>query len=256
MHAIIDSYGIWLFAAAFGVMLLAGFTKGAVGFALPMVTVSGVGSIMSIELAVAAILLPGLVTNIWQSMRNGSAAALGSLRKYWRLNLVLLVMIYLCAQLVTRLPASTLFLILGAGVTVFGTLQLAGWRLTIPDRIKNRAEVVVGLVAGFFGGIAGVWGPPILIYLVGRDTPKAEQVRAQGISFLIGSIVLVVAHLGSGVLDRATLPWSAAMVLPALAGMALGYRVQDRLDQAKFRKVTLAVLVLAGLNLLRRGLTG
>jgi hypothetical protein len=38
--------------------------------------------------------------------------------------------------------------------------------------------------------------------------------------------------------------------------MFAGYRVQDRLDQALFRKLTLAVLVLAGVNLLRRALAG
>jgi hypothetical protein len=32
--------------------------------------------------------------------------------------------------------------------------------------------------------------------------------------------------------------------------------VQDRIDQATFRKVTLIVLVVAGLNLVRRGLFG
>ena len=35
--------------------------------------------------------------------------------------------------------------------------------------------------------------------------------------------------------------------------MFLGYRVHDRLDQRRFLTLTLAVLVLSGLNLLRRG---
>jgi hypothetical protein len=38
--------------------------------------------------------------------------------------------------------------------------------------------------------------------------------------------------------------------------MLVGYRVQDRLDQDLFRKATLWVLVLAGLNLLRRAAMG
>ena len=40
-----------------------------------------------------------------------------------------------------------------------------------------------------------------------------------------------------------------------MAGLFLGFKVQDRMDQALFRKATLAVLVIAGLNLIRRGLT-
>ena len=57
-----------------------------------------------------------------------------------------------------------------------------------------------------------------------------------------------------GVLSGATLPLSALMVLPALAGMALGLAVQDRFDQRTFpARDPLAVLLVAGLNLLRRG---
>lgn len=82
------------------------------------------------------------------------------------------------------------------------------------------------------------------------------MVRVQGISFLVGAIVLTGAHLQSGLLDETTTPLSAWMVLPAMAGLAIGFKVQDKLDQVKFRKVTLFVLAFAGLNLLRRGLFG
>ena len=45
-----------------------------------------------------------------------------------------------------------------------------------------------------------------------------------------------------------------ALVIPASIGMIVGFYVQDRLDQEKFRYLTLIVLVVAGLNLIRRGL--
>jgi len=38
--------------------------------------------------------------------------------------------------------------------------------------------------------------------------------------------------------------------------MWVGFRVQDRLDQQVFRRVVLSVLIVAGLNLVRRGLFG
>jgi len=76
----------------------------------------------------------------------------------------------------------------------------------------------------------------------------------QGVIFGIGAVVLFFSHLKSGVLNAQTLQLSAWMVVPAVAGMLIGFQFQDKLDQAKFRKVTLAVLVIAGLNLIRRGL--
>ncbi len=241
---------------AFAVMLFAGFTKGAIGFGLPMICVSGVGSVLPAEIAIAALILPGLTTNLWQSLRGGLGPAWVALKQYWRLNLVLLFSIYAFAQLVVIISETLLFIILGTGITVFVSLQIVGWIPHIPARLATKFQMPVGLISGFFGGLSGVWGPPILLYLLSQKIPKSEMVRIQGISFLVGAIVLTGAHLQSGLLNKVTTPLSAWMILPAFAGMAIGFKVQDRLDQEKFRKITLFVLAFAGLNLLRRGLFG
>ena len=41
-----------------------------------------------------------------------------------------------------------------------------------------------------------------------------------------------------------------------MIGMRIGMGVSGRMDQNRFRQATLAVLVIAGLNLVRRGLMG
>jgi uncharacterized protein len=256
MTELLMTYGWAIMLAAFAVTLFGGFTKGAVGFALPMIMISGIGSLMSAEVAIAALILPAFATNVLQSLRNGLATAWGSLRKYWKLNLILCVMIFLCAQLVAIFPGWLLFLILGIMVTLFAGLQLIGWRAHFPERMTTAVEVVTALVAGFFGGLSGVWGPPILMYLLAREVPKDELMRVQGISFLIGSIVLIGAHLQSGVLNATTLPFSVLLVIPALAGQMVGRMLHDRLEIEKLRKLILFVLLVAGLNLLRRGLVG
>ncbi|MDM7459411.1 MAG: sulfite exporter TauE/SafE family protein, partial [Paracoccus sp. (in: a-proteobacteria)] len=61
-------------------------------------------------------------------------------------------------------------------------------------------------------------------------------------------------HLLSGVLNPATLPLSLLLCLPAIGGMKMGYALQDRLDVAQFRRWTLILLILTGLNLVRRAL--
>ncbi len=78
--------------------------------------------------------------------------------------------------------------------------------------------------------------------------------RVQGVVFLIGAVSLTVAHLTSGVLNGATLPLSAAMVVPAMIGLWAGFRLQDRLDAVRLRRWTLVLLVLTGFNLVRRAL--
>ncbi|HMQ94024.1 MAG TPA: sulfite exporter TauE/SafE family protein [Amaricoccus sp.] len=236
--------------------LTGGFVKGVVGFALPMVALSVNGSFLPYEVAVALLIVPTLVSNTFQSLRNGAMAAWGSLKEFWRLNLVLVVTIGISAQLVVRLPEAWLFGVLGVFITAFGLSQLGGLRLRFSGRNRGRVETAVALVGGVFGGLSGIWGPPVVMYLLASGVPKVAMVRAQSLSFLLGSIVLIGAHLRSGVLNAQTLPASAWLVLPTMAAMFAGYLVQDRLDQEKFRKATLAVLIIAGLNLLRRAVFG
>ena len=114
------------------------------------------------------------------------------------------------------------------------------------------AEYGTGALSGVLGGIAGIWGPPLVMYLLAIRAPKSEMIRAQSITYFLGGLLLFGAHLRSGLLDAVTLPISAFMIAPALAGMFIGYGVQDRLDQDLFRRVTLIVLVVSGANLLRR----
>jgi uncharacterized protein len=121
---------------------------------------------------------------------------------------------------------------------------------------SNRIEALFGASAGAIGGISGIWGPLTVMYLTALNTPKAEQIRVQGVIFGLGSVLLLVAHTGTGVIRAETLPLSVILVLPAVLGMWLGRMYQDRIDQATFRRATLLVLLVAGLNLVRRGLMG
>lgn len=230
--------------------------KGAVGFAMPMILISGLGSLMAPELALAGLMIPTLVTNLWQGLRQGLHAALEALRDHRVYIIVVLVMIALSAQLVSALPDRVMFLAIGVPIMAFSLMQLAGWRLRITAAWRRIAEVGVALGAGFVGGLSGVWGPPTVIYLTALDIPKQESVRVQGVVYGVGAVVLALAHVRSGVLTPETGAFSAVVCLPALLGMALGLRLQDRMDQDRFRRITLFVLVLAGANLVRRGLLG
>ena len=145
--------------------------------------------------------------------------------------------------------------LLGAPITVFAALQLSGRKMTLRLHHRNRAEWALGMIGGLYGGVSGVWGPPLLVLLLSLGVDKLETVRVQGVIFLLGAVALLAAHLGTGVMDGPNLLFSAALVLPAMAGQSLGFAIQDRLDQAKFRKWTQILLVLTGVNLMIRALS-
>jgi uncharacterized membrane protein YfcA len=256
MSGILAEIPLALLGAAVAVALVAGFVKGAVGFAMPMIMISGLGSFLPAETALAALILPTVVTNGLQALRQGWRAAWDSDRRFRLFLGILLACLLISAQFVRILPQGALFLLIGLPVTAFAVLQLAGWRLRIDPAHRTRTELLIGGLAGGIGGLSGVWGPPTVAYLTALGTPKAEHVRVQGVVYGLGAIALMGAHLRSGVLSSETAPLSALMLAPALMGMGVGLWLHDRMPQEGFRKATLAVLVIAGLNLVRRGVMG
>ena len=245
---------IWQIALAFLVTGVAGFVKGAVGFAMPMIMMSTFGSFLTGEQALALLILPTVVTNVAQALRWGPSAAWGAVCKY-RLHITMLVLfIPISAHFVRVLPQGLMYGLLGLPILGFALAQLTGRNLAIRIEHRNRAEAGLGIIGGLYGGISGIWGPPLLVFLLSTGADKAETVRVQGVVFLIGAVILLGAHLTSGVLNAQTLPLSALMVVPASFGMWLGFRQHDRLDPVRFRRWTLVLLALTGLNLIRRAL--
>ncbi len=250
----IDSASILIFA--FCISLFAGLVKGVVGFALPMVLISGLGSVTSAEVALSGIILPTLLANLWQALRQGIGPAWHSLKKFRVFLLAGLIVLLISAQLVRIVPGTILFLFIGFLITIFVVLQLIGVQLRLPPNPSRRTEAGIGILAGFMGGVSGIWGPPTVAMLTALDTEKKEHIRVQGIIYGLGSVALVIAHIGSGVLRAQTVPLSLALVAPAMLGMGIGLRIHDRIDQKTFKKATMAVLLFAGLNLIRRGVFG
>lgn len=240
---------------AFGVLFVAGLIKGMVGFAMPMISIAGLSMVLPPDWALAGLIMPTLVTNGMQALGQGTRAAVNSVRQFRVFLIVGLVFLMISSQLVTRVDPDTFLLMIAVPVALFAVMQLFGLRFTLAAP-SARIEAVTGAVAGFVGGMAGVWGPPTVAYLTALNTPKADQMRVQGVIYGLGAVALVGAHLTSGILRSETLVFSLALVLPGVAGMWIGGQLQDRIDQATFRRITLVVLLVAALNLLRRALMG
>lgn len=239
------------FLAALAITLFAGFVKGAVGFAMPLILVSAFAVFLPQNLALAGLILPTLLTNISQAFRQGVGPARETAHSYRRFLIATVIGIALSAPFAEAIPRMVYLLMLGLPITAFAAAQLMGRSLAIRLQHRDRAEWVLGAVGGLYGGISGIWGPPLLVFLLSTGAEKVQAIRAQGVVFLIGAVALLASHLGTGLANAQSLGFSAALCGPALAGLYLGYAVQDRLDQQRFRRWTQALLVLTGLNMVR-----
>ncbi|MBL4812669.1 MAG: sulfite exporter TauE/SafE family protein [Rhodobacteraceae bacterium] len=253
MSALFSEISTLALVLALVVTAMAGLIKGMTGFGMPMIMISGLSTVLPPEIALAALIMPTLASNGMQALRLGWRAAWQVVVRFKVYIAVLLVMLVFSAQLVPHIPRALLFLIIGCPISAFAVLMLSGWTAPRPKR-PQLAEAIIGGFSGFIGGMSGVWGPPTVAYLTAIELPKREHVQAQGVIYGLGAVVLLAAHVQSGVIRAQTLPLSLLMIIPAVIGMALGQKVQDRIDQKVFKRLTMVVLLVAGLNLVRRGL--
>ena len=124
-------------------------------------------------------------------------------------------------------------------------------RVAIPNALRAALATNSPRADGKDGGtiIIAAFAPPLTELAFKFGPAEYFSLMVLG---LIGAVVLFAAHLHSGVLNRQTLIFSALLVIPAQLGQMIGTRIQDRLDQSRFRRWTLILLVLTGLNLARR----
>ena len=95
------------FYAALAIGLCGGFVKGVVGFALPLVLISGLTTFMAPELALAGLILPTVLANAFQALRQGPQAALRSIRLFW----VFLVLFCFCSTHIVNLYSRFILII-------------------------------------------------------------------------------------------------------------------------------------------------
>ena len=237
-------------ASALCVLLLAGLVKGVIGIGLPLITIPALSFFVGVPQAIAIMSLPILVTNGYQAFASRELACVG--RRFWPLLLALLAGVVLGTSLLVTLNERSLYAILGVTVIAFGLLNLSNPSFHLRARGELWLGPPVGFGAGVLGGLSNFFGPPIVLYLVALKLPRETFVAAVGLAFFVGSIPLYGLLVSFGIYGWGEAMASTVALLPVLLGVKLGERLRRRVPQELFRRLVLGLLLVIGLNLLRR----
>lgn len=234
------------------VFLLAGFTKGIIGLGLPTISMGLLAIVLSPVEAAALLILPSLVTNVWQMVDGPHLKSL--LRRLWPLNLGVCIGTWLGAAFISGLGGPYGALALGVALMAYAVSGLAALKLAVPATAEGWLGPVTGAVTGAITAATGVFVIPAVPYLQAIGLTKDELVQALGLSFTVSTLALAVTLVGSSGLSLG-LAWpSVAGVVVALVGMRLGQAVRARLSPQTFRFWFFAGLLALGAYLAARGL--
>ena len=159
----------FVLATVFLTFLLAGCVKGIIGLGLPTVSLAVLTATIGLQPAMALLLAPSFVTNLWQAAIGGHGKAV--LFRIWPFLVAATGTIWIRAQALRRVDISLLSGLLGALLLCYAVLGLSRPQLSIPREWEVWAGPLTGAVNGVLTGMTGSFVVPGVLYLRLNGSP-------------------------------------------------------------------------------------
>src|SRR5471032_3069982 len=226
-----------LLALAGIAFVLAGFVKGVLGQGLPTVAIGLLSLIMSPGEAAALVVIPALLTNIWQGWFGPSLMPL--IKRLWPTLLASFVGAFVATALglglLTPEAATLARKALGIALILYGLLGVSRIELHVPPRAEPWLGPTMGAANGAVSTATGVFMFPVIPYIQSLGLERDDLVQAQGISFTVSTLALTIVLLGSGTLNATNAAGSVVAMAVTFIGMFLGQYVRKFIHPEIFR---------------------
>ncbi|MCS3452988.1 MULTISPECIES: sulfite exporter TauE/SafE family protein [Bradyrhizobium] len=227
--------------------LLAGFVKGTLGLGLPTVAMGLLATTMAPGQAIAIVIVPAIVTNIWQTFVGPYLRDI--IKRLWPLMLGTVAGIWINAGLLTGPYAAYGTVVLGVLLVIYAIVGLSRFSFKVARRDEKWIGGIVGVITGLISAATGVQVIPSMPFMQAIGMEKDELVQALGVFFTTATVALAFNLTASGLLTAATaLPGAVAMAA-SFTGMFIGQAVRTRMHPEAFRRWFLISMILLGIYL-------
>lgn len=240
-----DPLSLFVISATF---IIAGGVKGVIGLGLPTVSLGLLTATLDLPTAMALLIAPSLVTNLYQATAGGHARVI--LWRIWPFLLIATATVWLGAIALTRVDLDVLSALLGLLLVAYGGLSLAGVRLRIPARSEGWMGLVFGAANGILTEMTGSFAVPVVMYLQGIGLSRDILVQSMGMLFTASTVALAFALGTNALLSTELVIASLLAIVPSLIGMWAGQNLRRRLSETQFRRVLSIGIVLLGTYIL------
>jgi uncharacterized membrane protein YfcA len=254
MDTLLDFYrdsGYGLIILVFCSFCIAGMVKGVIGLGLPTVSIALLSVAMAPPQAAALIIIPSMVTNVWQLSAGGRFLYL--MRRLWSMLAGIGIGTWLAGLWLAGQETAWAGHALGAALIIYAAVGLSAVRLSVPLGTQTWAGPVVGATTGAISSVTGVFVIPAVPYLQALGLERNELVQAMGLAFTASTIALAGDLIHGGQLGGKE-AWASLLALaPALIGMVAGQWLRQRVSPPTFRRCFFIGIAALGVHLLVAG---
>lgn len=229
----------WLAAGA----LLAGTVRGFAGFGTALIYLPFAGSVLPPFAAITTLIAMDVLAPLVAAPRAWPDAARRELAWLIAASAVFLPLGVLTLALV---PPEVFRYAVAVIALVLLSALIGGLRLHRPP--TPASLIAAGGTAGFFGGAAGLAGPPVILFYM-ASTRRPEVIRATILLFLVAEAAMaLLAFWAMERLEPEALGLGAALMLPNALGIALGTAMFRPGAEILYRRVAYAVIAASALS--------
>jgi uncharacterized membrane protein YfcA len=227
--------------------LLAGFIKGVIGLGLPTVSMGLLAVTMPPSQALAIVIVPAIVTNIWQTFVGPYLRDI--IIRLWPLMLGTAFGIWLNGDMLTGPYARYGTIILGILLAIYAVIGLGKFKFSVAPSNEKWVGGIVGVITGVISAATGVQVVPSMPFMQSIGMEKDELVQALGVYFTVATLALAFNLTSAGLFSAATaLPGMIALAA-SFAGMFIGQAVRTRMEPDTFRRWFLIAMIFLGIYL-------
>lgn len=231
-----------------GAFLIGGVVKGVIGLGLPTVSLALLAVVLDLPSAMALILVPSFLTNVWQMMGGSHFKLL--LRRLWPFLLLATVTVWIGAIALTRVDLSLLSALLGLLLVIYCVVNLGGFHFKISTHNETWLGMVIGAINGILTGMTGSSVVPGVMYLQALGLPREMLIQAMGMLFIVSTSALAIALQQTAILTVERGIASLGALIPGFIGMFLGQRIRQNLSETLFRRVFFVSLLALGVYII------
>jgi len=230
--------------------LLGGAVKGALGLGMPVVALAVLTPLIGLKSAVAVMILPSIVSNIWQAFAGPSLGAL--VRRLWPFLGAAQLGIWIGVGVLADADTDALEVVLGTLLAAYAAFALLTPQLPPPGRREVWMSPLAGGAGGVLFGMTGIFIVPGILYLQTLGLGRDRFVQALGLTFLTISTGLALALGGHDLVTPQIAALSAGAVIPAFTGLWLGQRLRHRISEDLFRRIFFIALLVVGFTMIAK----
>jgi uncharacterized membrane protein YfcA len=234
--------------------LFGGALKGTIGVGAPVVVVPILTIFFDIQTAVMTMVIPNLVTNLWQTYQYRQF--IKSIRFVIKFALSGAIGAAIGTTLLISLSPAPLLLGLSSVIFMFVFFRIQKPNSIMSETVTRLLVIPCGLIGGVLQGSAGVSAPVSVTFLNLMKLKRNNFIPIISIYFVSMSLIQIPLLSSTGALTPAYVLYSGLAVPIIFLGMIIGHITSRYISEKAFEKIIIWILFLMAIKLTHRALTG